>query len=116
MLLHYTGRKTGKHYRQPISYVADGDVLLTPGGGNWTLSLTDNNPVTARIAGKDIRLNPELVREPAEVNVLLQRMAQLNPSLTKFAPRPRAAEGSFAAEPLRNAIAHGFRVVRWRRT
>jgi hypothetical protein len=30
MLIHYTGRKSGKAYRQPVSYVRDGDVLLTP--------------------------------------------------------------------------------------
>ena len=32
MLLYLTGRKTGKRYRQPVSYVRDGDELLTPGG------------------------------------------------------------------------------------
>ena len=39
MLIAYTGRKSGKAYRQPVSYVRDGDVLLTPGGGRWTLNL-----------------------------------------------------------------------------
>ena len=32
MLVHLTGRRTGKSYRQPVSYVRDGDTLLTPGG------------------------------------------------------------------------------------
>ena len=32
MLVSYTG-KSGKAYRQPVSYVRDGDVLLTPGEG-----------------------------------------------------------------------------------
>ena len=31
MLLYLTGRRTGKSYRQPVSYVRDGDTLLTPG-------------------------------------------------------------------------------------
>jgi hypothetical protein len=30
MLISYTGRKSGKAYQQPVSYVGDGDVLLTP--------------------------------------------------------------------------------------
>lgn len=34
MLASFTGRKTGRHYRQPLSYVRDGDILLTPGGGH----------------------------------------------------------------------------------
>jgi hypothetical protein len=33
MLLSFTGRKTGKAYRQPVSYLPDGDTLLTPGAG-----------------------------------------------------------------------------------
>ena len=113
MLVDYTGRKTGKHYRQPLSYVSDGDVLLTPGGGNWTLSLQDGVLVSARIAGRDVRLRPDLVAEPSEVNAQLQRMAELNPALTKFVPLPRTADGSFEADAVTNAIAHGFRVVRW---
>ena len=44
MLISYTGRKSGKAYRQPVSYVRDGDVLLTPGGGRWTLNLADGRP------------------------------------------------------------------------
>jgi hypothetical protein len=29
MLLSFTGRRTGRQYRQPVSYVPDGDTLLT---------------------------------------------------------------------------------------
>jgi hypothetical protein len=120
MLVTYTGRKTGKRYRQPLSYVIDpaatsGDVLLTPGGGNWTLSLAARDPVSARISGRSVPLRPELVDDPTEVSALLQRMAQLNPALVRFVPLPRAEDGTFEPEPLRAAIAHGFRVVRWRR-
>jgi hypothetical protein len=39
MLAYLTGRSSGKSYRQPVSYVKDGDSLLTPGGGNWKLNL-----------------------------------------------------------------------------
>jgi hypothetical protein len=31
MLAHYTARKSGKAYRQPVSHVEGGDTLLTPG-------------------------------------------------------------------------------------
>lgn len=113
MLVEYTGRKTGKQYRQPLSYTRDGDVLLTPGGGNWTLSLSDGRRVPARLAGKKVWLSPELIKEPDEAGRVLRRMADLNPALTRFVPLPRKSDGSFEAEPLANAIKHGFRVVRW---
>jgi hypothetical protein len=120
MLVTYTGRKTGKRYRQPLSYVIDsaagqGNVLLTPGGGNWTLSLAGGDAVPARISGRSVQLRPEVVDDPTEVGELLQRMAQLNPGLVRFVPLPRAQDGTFEPEPLRAAIAHGFRVVRWHR-
>jgi hypothetical protein len=38
ILLTFTGRKTGRMYRQPVSYVPDGDTLLTPAGGRWKLT------------------------------------------------------------------------------
>jgi hypothetical protein len=41
MLVFYTGPKTELKYRQPVSYVRDGDTLLTPGGGKWKLNLRD---------------------------------------------------------------------------
>ena len=36
MLVFHTGRKTGRSYRQPVSYVHDADTLLTAGGGRRT--------------------------------------------------------------------------------
>ncbi len=39
MLLSYTCRKSGKAYRQPVSYVQQGHTLLTPGGGRWKWNL-----------------------------------------------------------------------------
>jgi hypothetical protein len=118
MLLHYTGRKTGKAYRQPLSYARDssavgGQVLLTPGGGMWTLSLGGGRPVRLRVAGKDRTAVPELVTDPAEVDRLFGVIAAGNPQAARFVPIPRDADGHFAAEPLALAIRHGFCIVRW---
>jgi hypothetical protein len=67
MLISYTGRKSGKAYRQPVSYVRDGDVLLTPGGGRWTLNLAGERPVRIRLRGRAMPVRPELVTDPAEL-------------------------------------------------
>jgi hypothetical protein len=45
MLVSFTGRKTGKAYQQPVSYVQQGDTLLTPGGGKWKLNLQEDQPL-----------------------------------------------------------------------
>src|SRR5213594_4754532 len=35
MLLSFTGRRTGRSYTTPVSYVREGTNLLVPGGGAW---------------------------------------------------------------------------------
>ncbi len=51
-LAYITGRKTARIYRQPLSYVRDGDMLLTPGGGNWKLNLSAGVPVRLRLRAR----------------------------------------------------------------
>src|SRR5438105_10198342 len=40
MLLSFTGRRTGRSYTTPVSYVREGADLLVPGGGAWWKNLT----------------------------------------------------------------------------
>lgn len=113
MLAHIVGRRTGKHYRQPISYVRDGDVLLTPGGGKWKLNLDPATPVRLRIRGHDHTASPELVRDQAEVTRLLAVMSAANPALQRFVPLPKDPDGNPDQKALAQAIRYGFCIVRW---
>jgi hypothetical protein len=114
MLLYLTGRKTGKRYRQPVSYVRDGDELLTPGGGRWRLNLRDGEPVRIRLRGRDLAFRPYQVADPDEVERLLGVMAAANPSINRFVRIPRAPDGHLDRSALANAVRYGFRIVRWR--
>jgi hypothetical protein len=113
MLAYLTGRKTGRHYRQPISYVRDGETLLTPGGGRWKLNLVEGQPTHVRLRGRDIPLRPELVRDPAEVDRLLGIMSAKNRMVGRFVPIPKRADGHYDRDRLDLAIRHGFCIVRW---
>jgi hypothetical protein len=113
MLISYTGRKTGKAYRQPVSYVRDGERLLTPGGGRWTLNLGGDRPVRIRLRGRDVPARGELVSDPAEVERLLGVIAAKNPRAARFIPIPRRPDGRLEPEALGAALGHGFRIVRW---
>jgi hypothetical protein len=112
MLVYLTGRKSGRRYRQPISYVHDGDTLLTPGGGKWKLNLVEGEPTHVRLRGKDVFLRAELVRDADEVERLLDVMSAKNPMVSRFVPIPKH-DGSYDRERLNLAIRHGFRIVRW---
>jgi deazaflavin-dependent oxidoreductase (nitroreductase family) len=112
MLVHYSGRKTGKAYRQPVSYVEDGDTLLTPGGGNWKLNLSEDQSVRIHLKGRDVQAHPELVREPPEVEQLLKKMMAVNPRMTSFIPFI-GSDKQIDQEKLKAAVEHGFCIVRW---
>ena len=112
MLAYIVGRKSGRLYRQPLSYVRDGDVLLTPGGGKWKLNLRDDQPVTLRLRGRDVTARPELVRDPDEITRLFTLMAERNPAVLRFAG-VGDAEGRPDPAKLAIAITYGFTIVRW---
>jgi F420H(2)-dependent quinone reductase len=113
MLLSFTGRKTGRAYRQPVSYVPDGDTLLTPGGGRWKLNLREGEPIRIRLRGRDVLARPEFVRNVDEVERLLRKMMALNPRITSFVPF-LGRDGSLDRGLMEAAIGHGFSIVRWR--
>jgi hypothetical protein len=113
MLVHLTGRRTGRHYRQPLSYVRRGATLLTPGGGNWKLNLSDERPVIIRLRGRDRLARPELVRDAETVEQLLSVMTSANPMVGRFVAIPRDRGGRYDRARLELALQHGFCVVRW---
>ena len=113
MLVSFTGRRTGRRYRQPLSYVPDGNTLLTPGGGNWKLNLRDDEPVRLRLRGRDVVAWPEVVSDLDEVERLLQVMTAANPSVGRFVGLRKRPDGRIDRIGLENAVRHGFRVVRW---
>jgi deazaflavin-dependent oxidoreductase (nitroreductase family) len=116
MLISYTGRKSGKAYRQPVSYARDGEDLLTPGGGRWTLNLADGRPVRIRLRGRDVAARAELVTDPAEAERLLGVITEKNPRAARFIPIPRRADGRLDPDVLGAALRNGFCIVRWHLT
>jgi hypothetical protein len=113
MLVFLTGRKTGKSYRQPVSYVRQGTTLLTPGGGKWKLNLQQGQPQRIRLRGRDVLARPELVSDIDEIERLLGVMTAANPRVSSFVAIPKGPDGRLDRARLETAVKHGFRVVRW---
>jgi EmrB/QacA subfamily drug resistance transporter len=112
MLLYLTGRKTGKRYVQPVSYVADGDTLLTPGGGRWKLNLKPGECVRARLCGRVVLARPEYIRDAREIELLLRRMQSVNPRITSFVP-VGGSGGEIDRARVETAVGYGFALIRW---
>ena len=52
MLLTFTGRKTGKSYTTPLSYMRDGDLVRCFTHSPWWKNLRGGAEVTVRVAGE----------------------------------------------------------------
>jgi hypothetical protein len=113
MLIYFTGRKTGHHYRQPLSYVRQGTTLLTPGGGNWKRNLQNGEPVHIRLRGQDRNATPEIVTDTETIESLLHIMTAANPMVSRFVRIPRNPDGRLDRQRLSQAVKHGFAIVRW---
>lgn len=113
MLVSLTGRKTGKKYRQPLSYVRQGEVLLTPGGGRWKLNLREGELVPIRLLGRDVFARPDLVTNLDEIERLLAVMTAANPTVGAFVGIPKGPDGRLDRTRLETAVRYGFGIVRW---
>lgn len=111
MLIAFRGRRTGKQYRQPVSYVPYEGDLLTPGGGRWKLNLREDEPISANVNGKPVLLRPEFVRDIDEVGRLVGQMLRLNPRAAGF--MPLVQDGAVDRDRLEAALSYGFAIVRW---
>jgi len=112
MLLTFTGRRTGRVYRQPVSYVPDGDTLLTPAGGRWKLNLREGEAIRVRLRGRDVLARPEFIRDVDEVERLLRRMTAVNPRVASFIP-VIGRDGQIDRSKLQAAVDYGFSIIRW---
>jgi hypothetical protein len=113
MLAYLTGRRSGRSYHQPVSYVRHGATLLTPGGGRWKLNLQPGRPERIRLRGRDVFARPELVSDVDEVERLLGVMTTANPMVRRFVGIPKGPDGRLDRDRLETAVRYGFMIVCW---
>ncbi|MBN1283913.1 MAG: nitroreductase family deazaflavin-dependent oxidoreductase [Anaerolineae bacterium] len=85
MLVTFTGRKSGKSYTTPVSYLREGDEVLLFTHGQWWKNLRGGAPVTLRIKGKDLKGIAEPVTEDKEaITAGLRKILKHNPRDAKY--------------------------------
>jgi deazaflavin-dependent oxidoreductase (nitroreductase family) len=67
MLITFTGRKSGKQYTTPISYLRDGDRVTAFTGARWWKNLAGGAPVTLNIKNKNYQGTADVVAKDKEV-------------------------------------------------
>ncbi len=65
MLITFTGRKSGRQYTTPVSYVREGQTVrcFTHADTPWWRNLRDGGDVTLRIRGGDVAGRAEAIHE-----------------------------------------------------
>jgi deazaflavin-dependent oxidoreductase (nitroreductase family) len=112
VLLTFTGRRTGRAYTTPVSYVREGNTLLLPAGGGWWKNLRDGPRTRVRLRGTRRQAIPELITEPVAVAEVLRRMLAANPAISVFTGVRPGPDGRPDAEALDREQRRGFVVVR----
>src|SRR2546422_11467098 len=111
MLLSFSGRRTGRSYTTPVSYVREGTNLLVPGGGAWWKNLTSGT-ARVRLQGTWHVVTPEVIREPVALSAVLGRMLAINRAIAVFTGIRPGSDGRPFAESLERERRRGFVVVR----
>lgn len=86
MLLTFTGRKSGKHYTIPLSYVQEGETILCiTGNTSWWRNLRGGVPVKVMLKGQERDgMAQAIFDDPAVIMQGLQKLLQAIPSDAKY--------------------------------
>lgn len=111
LLLSYSGRRTGRSYKTPVSYVRDGSDLLVPGGGKWWRNLA-GGPVNVRLQGEWRQVTAQVISDREAMAETLVRMIELRPIVSLFTGIRRGPDRLLIASSLDRELRRGFVVVR----
>jgi hypothetical protein len=107
LLLSYAGRKTGKIYRVPLSYVRDGNelIILTFKRRTWWRNLAGGVPVNVRLKGQNIEAIAEPEAEDLErIKHGFAKYIENNNYLSRALEVPLDEEGKPDPEALESAV------------
>jgi len=114
ILLGVTGRKTGRTYQIPVAYVEHEGTLLVGAGAPRVRNLSNGTPITVWYHGNRRQAASEIVRDPAEINRLVQVILESNPVWGRFNNIHLASNGQVDSEQLQRALKRGTTILRLR--
>lgn len=69
VLIQFTGRKSGRVYTTPVSYIQDGDVvkIFTDANGKWWKNFQHGAPIKLWLQGREVQGTGEAVTDHAKI-------------------------------------------------
>ncbi len=112
LLLTFTGRKSGKHYIIPISYVQVCQTLPLASDRPWWKNLQGGASVHLWLRGKERTAVAEVLTDEAAVAELYRTILAENPIQGRFMAISPGPDGRPDADDLRRALERGIAVIR----
>jgi len=103
MLLVFRGRKTGKVYSTPVSYLREGDEVIAFTDSPWQRNLLGGAPVTMYLKGKVVDGIGDVIDDRDAVTEGLTRLLRRFPFNARFFGVSFDADG----QPIREQVARG---------
>jgi hypothetical protein len=111
-VLAWSGRKTGRQYSTPVSYVREGNTVFVTTGDRWSRNLSLGAPVAMRIAGRWRQGSALPLLDAAECRAEHERLFRNHPWFRRLAGIPQGREGDTDATAIKRAVAAGRVLVR----
>jgi|SRR5450755_299818 deazaflavin-dependent oxidoreductase (nitroreductase family) len=112
LLLTYTGRKSGKRYTVPITYVEVSETLLLATDRPWWKNLRGGAQVQVWLRGKKREARTEVVTDEATINELYRSMLSEHPAQGWFMDIKPGPDGWPNPEDLHRAVERGVAVIK----
>jgi hypothetical protein len=103
MVLEFHGRKTGKVYTIPVSYLREGDVVIAFTDSPWQRNMVGGAPVTLYLKGKPVSGFAQVVKDRDEVTEGLTRFIRAFHFNARYFGVSFDADG----EPIREQVERG---------
>lgn len=108
-VIEWTGRKSGKTYRTPVSYVRTGDEVLITTGDAWWRNLEADPSVRLWVRGREHRARAVVVEDDEESITRHREMFAARPIFATLAGISRGREQD---AQLRRSLEAGRKLVR----
>ena len=104
MLLTFKGRKSGKRYTTPVSYLHEGESIVCFTDSSWWKNLRGGAPVRIRLTGRDLAGMAYPIDTDSEAIAKgLERMLQKIPSDARYYQVTVGPRGQLSASDLLRA-------------
>ena len=111
-VLAWTGRKSGRRYSTPVSYVCEGTTAFVTTGDKWWRNLGGGEPVAMRVSGRWRQGSAAPLLDPAESRAEHERLFRDHSWFRWLSGIPAGRGGGADPNAVTRAVAAGRVLVR----